>query len=112
MADKPMPLPMSLAEALKEAKLDYDARKNRRRWGCWKREGDTLVGPHGYWLPCVESELESSAEVLDWIIQILHKPWADDACVANLVRALDDRLSLQANYCSFGQERHNQPHKE
>lgn len=47
----------------------------------------------------------TSAQVLDWIVQISKKTWADDKCVANLVRILDDVLDLQANYCSFGVER-------
>lgn len=61
----------------------------------------------------------SSAEVLDWIIQIAGKEWAsaehggddsehnpdgwtDDAILAGLVRALDDVLHPQAHLCSFG----------
>jgi hypothetical protein len=40
--------------------------------------------------------------VLDWIIQVAEKTWADDATVAGLVRALDDVLHPQAHLCSMG----------
>ena len=30
------------------------------------------------------------------------KPWADDACLAGLVRAIDDLLQPQAYLCSMG----------
>ena len=41
--------------------------------------------------------------MLDWICQIAHKTWADDATLAALVRALDDVLRPQANLCPNGQ---------
>jgi hypothetical protein len=33
------------------------------------------------------------------------KPWADDACLAGLVRAIDDLLQPQAYLCSMGADR-------
>ena len=56
-----------------------------------------------YWidLDCCRT----SAEVLDWIIQISKKTWADDECLANLVRCLDEVLDLQGNYCGGGTEK-------
>ena len=45
----------------------------------------------------------TSAKVLDWIMQIGGtKCWADDACVAGLVRAFHQALRPQANLCSGG----------
>jgi hypothetical protein len=46
----------------------------------------------------------SSAQVLDWIMQIAGKPWATDACLAGLVRALDDILRPQDTLCSWGDD--------
>ncbi len=63
----------------------------------------TLTEPYGY-----EIDLErcnSSAEVLDWIVQIAKKTWATDAIVADLVRTLDRLLDLQGNLCSFGMDK-------
>ena len=47
----------------------------------------------------------SPAETLDWITQIARKSWATDTMIADLVRALDDMLSLQANMCSIGKSK-------
>ncbi len=33
------------------------------------------------------------------------KPWADHACLAGLVRAIDDLLQPQAYLCSMGADR-------
>ena len=43
--------------------------------------------------------------MLDWIAQIARKAWADPACMAGLVRALDDVLHVQANLCPGGHSR-------
>jgi hypothetical protein len=60
-------------------------------------------GGGGY--PLDISDCTSSAKVLDWICQVAHKTWADDACVAGLVRALDEILDPQANLCSCGRDK-------
>lgn len=44
----------------------------------------------------------NSAQVLDWIMQITKKGWADDATVAGLARAINDVLDPQAHLCSSG----------
>ena len=65
-------------------------------------DGD-LLGPGEY-----EVDLErctTSAQVLDWIVQVSKKTWATDAIVADLVRALDDVLDMQGTLCPFGQAR-------
>ncbi|MFT4174075.1 MAG: hypothetical protein QM639_16045 [Rhodocyclaceae bacterium] len=73
-----------------------------KTWGPWEFNAEHLT---------LENKVEqyyvslgrcnNSAEVLDWIAQIAHKTWADDATVAHLVRALDDVLRLQQNYCGM-----------
>jgi hypothetical protein len=45
----------------------------------------------------------TSAEALDWIAQVATKLWATDMIIADLVRALNDLLDLQANMCGMGQ---------
>jgi hypothetical protein len=44
----------------------------------------------------------TSAEVLDWIIQVSKKTWATREVIADLVLMLDRCLDLQANICSMG----------
>ena len=46
----------------------------------------------------------TSAEVLDWIVQVSHKVWASPAAVAQLVVALDVVCDLQATRCGGGIE--------
>jgi hypothetical protein len=50
-------------------------------------------------------DCDTAAEVLDWIAQISHKPWATDRVLADLVRALDDLLNFQAKLCPSGASR-------
>ena len=55
-----------------------------------------------------EIDLETcttSAEALDWIIQVVKKPWADAQTLATLVRALNTLLDPQRYLCRNGQER-------
>jgi hypothetical protein len=90
-------------------------------WGPWRLDPETRV-LYPVWPYRYEVDLDActtSAEVLDWIIQVAQKGWAsaehggngpehnpdgwtDDAILAGLVRALDDVLHPQANLCSFG----------
>jgi hypothetical protein len=51
---------------------------------------------------CDVERFTSSAAVLDAIMQVAGKSWADDARLAGLVHALDDILHPQANLCSGG----------
>ena len=41
----------------------------------------------------------SNAAILDWIVQIKNKVWADDKVLADLVRKIDELLYLQGNLC-------------
>ena len=73
-------------------------------WGPWTLHRRRAVLTHR--ASHYEIDLDScrhSPEVLDWICQITGKSWADNACIAGLVRALNDVLEPQACLCSFGQ---------
>ena len=60
----------------------------------------------GRWTYEVDLErCRTSAQVLDWIMQVASKQWSTDAIVASLVRAINDLLAPQATLCSFGIER-------
>lgn len=65
---------------------------NTLDWAGWKLFGHGLSFD-SYVINVVA--LTSSDEVLDAIMRVSHKEWASDACVAGLVRALDDILNPQ-----------------
>lgn len=44
----------------------------------------------------------TSAQVLDWIMQIGKKTWATKEIIADLVLKLDEILDIQGNLCSMG----------
>jgi hypothetical protein len=79
--------------------------KREMRWMLWRFRADNLTlvcnaGGYPY-----EIDLETcttSAQVLDWIMQVAGKTWATDTVLAGLVRAFDDLLYPQANLCSSG----------
>lgn len=48
------------------------------------------------------TDMTDSAQVLDWVIQVSKKTWADDAVIAGLVVGIDRFLSPQATLCSGG----------
>jgi len=86
-----------------------DAVARPRDWGPWRLDTRAWVlypvepVPYRY-----EVDLErclTSAEVLDCIIQIAQKNWADNAVIAGLIRALDDVLHPQDTLCSCGQSK-------
>lgn len=75
-------------------------------WGPWRLDPSHLTLTHD--ASTYEIDLEtctSSAQVLDWVMQINTKTWGDNATIAGLVRAFDDLLHPQANLCSSGQSR-------
>ena len=51
----------------------------------------------------------SSAKILDWIFQLRQKTWVTDQDAADLLQAIQDIFSPQANYCSFGVDRTRDP---
>jgi hypothetical protein len=79
------------------------------RWGGWRLEGLMLCYPaypaYPGLYPVDVERFTTSAQVLDMIMQVAKKRWADDECLAGLVRALNDILEPQANLCSFGSDK-------
>ena len=47
----------------------------------------------------------SSAQVLDWIVQVSKKNWATDEVVGSLVKELDQALHIQGNLCPCGTDK-------
>ena len=78
----------------------------RPEWGGWtlSRGGCLAFVDRGCAYDWETSRLTSSAAVLNCIAQVSHKPWATDAVLAGLVRALDDLLNVQTTLCSCGQD--------
>ena len=75
------------------------------KWGQWTfcRKTLSLVHKkHGYEIDL--EDIKSSAKMLDVIFQIRQKDWADDKAMCDLLRAFDNILDPQANFCSFGKE--------
>lgn len=55
--------------------------------------------------PWYEIDLErcnTSAQVLDWIIQLSKKTWATAEIISDLVKVFDEYLDIQGNICSIG----------
>jgi hypothetical protein len=79
-----------------------------RQWGGWKLRKTTyelLYTPHpetAYVYPVDLERFTTSAAVLDMIMQVALKTWATDACLAGLVRAINDILTPQGTLCSSG----------
>ena len=73
-----------------------------RHWGGWRLD-DAHLWHGGYCFGL--AEVTSSAKMLDMIMQIAGKSWADDACLAGLVRAFDDIFHPQSLLCSRGTDK-------
>ncbi len=84
--------------------------KDGQKWGPWHFRESSLVlelnfrrpGGSNDWYEIHLADCCSSAEVLDWIMQIADKSWASDEIIANLIRALKDCLHPQSNLCGSG----------
>ena len=86
-------------------KHDEDAGQS---WGPWHLIVDNLTleirRPNGTFRYGVDLEkCLTSAQTLDWIIQVAKKQWATDEIIGQLVKALDAILAPQSNLCSFGE---------
>ena len=82
------------------------SRGGRRTIRVWVFDPEALTLTHrkeGYEVDL--EELNSSAEMLDWIVQIAKKTWVDASTLAEFVWALDEIFDIQANVCSFGKNR-------
>lgn len=76
------------------------------RWGAWVFNPKNLTlrhEPEDYEIDL--EEIHSSAAILDWIFQVQNKTWGTAFNMHNLLRALNDILDPQANYCSFEQDK-------
>lgn len=71
-------------------------------WGPWSLDTETRVldGPTGYYVDL--DRCQTSAQVLDWIVQIAMKTWADAETVRGLVHAINDILRPQSTMCGSG----------
>jgi hypothetical protein len=74
-------------------------------WGIWEYKQNETLTCYNYEVDL--DRMQSSAAVLDWIIQVSYKSWVTENDLADLVYALDDILRLQANYCGCGKELKN-----
>ena len=76
------------------------------RWGNWELDltNMCLFNAHaGYGIDL--EGVHSSAAILDWVFQIRNKSWADAGTMHDLLRAIDDVLCPQANYCPWEEDR-------
>ena len=76
-------------------------------FGPWTFDPDDLSlnhGGHDYSISF--DRITSSACILDWIMQVHGKEWADPVDVYALLVAFRRILNPQAHYCSFEQDKH------
>ena len=79
---------------------------NKTTWGDWDLDKEALVLRHKeIQYEIYLDECNSSAQILDWIIQVSQKSWATDDVIGELIRALDDILGIQGHFCGGGQSR-------
>jgi hypothetical protein len=75
-------------------------------WGNWKLDRERRAiyydGGHDYWFSL--GQMNNSAEVLDWIVQLHEQKWATPEDVGHLVAALNDIFDLQNTMCGCGIE--------
>jgi len=94
---------------------DIQMRARVSDWGGWylSKNLELLYRayPGGGVYPIDPEYLTSSPAMLDLIIQVAKKEWATDACLAGLVRALNDLLDPQSTLCSCGSHKKTTPEK-
>ena len=79
-----------------------------QRWGKWVVDAQSLTldykedGAHEEKYHIDLTLIDSSSQMLDWIIQVSEKQWCSREEVGNLVRALDEIFLPQQNLCSGG----------
>lgn len=81
-------------------------------WGYWSLDKENMQllwrKPHGGFLQAYEVDFDycnSSAEILDWIIQFSEKAFASREDVGNLVMALDSMCGgIQSHFCGGGND--------
>ena len=73
------------------------------KWGPWRfKDNLILVNEDSYEIDL--EQINSSAEMLDWIFQI-NKKNRKEYCVKSLINAFCDIYQPQKNCCSFGQDK-------
>lgn len=59
-----------------------------------------------HWLYEVDlDECKTCAQILDWLCQISGKNWSTPEITTGLLLQLDRIFKLQANYCSWGEDK-------
>jgi hypothetical protein len=74
-------------------------------WGPWVYRQQTAELSYADRYSIDLERCRTSAQVLDWVVQLRHKSWTTAADIGALVAALDDLLDLQATRCGWGVER-------
>ena len=82
------------------ARRDETAPTHRSDWGPWQLCGTDLIHENSYYIDL--TTCTDSAQLSDWIFQIVGKAWADHATVSGLMNALGEILRPQAKLCSGG----------
>lgn len=91
---------------LKQIWDTIEKEKEFMKWGNWHFDSRQLTLTHATEKYEIDLEdIHSSADILDWIFQILGKKWGDAATVYDLLVAFEEILSPQENYCSFGEDK-------
>lgn len=84
-----------------------------KKYGKWQyNEKSRTLGykvKNGYFYAFNLENITSSAQMLDWIMQINGKVWGKGQCVADLVEAFDDIFDPQDSLCSFGNDKRINP---
>jgi hypothetical protein len=76
----------------------------KTHWGRWILDMQdyslSLREDESFSYYCIPLSLcNSSAEILDWIVQVQEKTWTFQRDVGDLAEALNDLLDLQRNFC-------------
>jgi len=94
---------MKLSESIIDIMLKAGEEVLPTRWGNWEyhHENYTLqYVDEGQWIYEIDLDrCTTSAALLDWIMQIQQKTWANPVDLRDLLKAIDDLLYPQANYC-------------
>jgi hypothetical protein len=78
--------------------------ETQRTWAGWSLDrAKYTLSCRGYEVDL--EECTTSAEMLDWIMQVAGKSWATPEIVAGLVQAFADILDPQRHLCSGGASR-------
>lgn len=71
----------------------------RTNFGAWTFDPTSCIVTHDLYEVDVE-QMATSAETLDWIMQVSAKSWATAEIAGDLVEAIQHLLHLQSNMCA------------